>query len=165
MKKFINGFFTIGFSVLILVVIILGIPRLMGYESVFVTSASMAPSIKEGALVYIEKKDPSQINKNDIIAFHATDDIMITHRVVDINETENTFVTKGDANELPDKNEVGWKNVVGTVKIGIPILGYIASFLSTIKGKICFVMLFVGMLLIIFITDEREEEDIDDEEE
>ena len=65
------------------------------------------------------------INEGDIIQFRK-EKVTVMHRVVDIQETEDLrfFITKGDANDEPDKDPVIPENVVGKLVLTIPKIGW-----------------------------------------
>ena len=77
-----------------------------------------------------------------------------THRVFSKNAEEQTFVTKGNNNALPDETPVRFADVIGTVRWVIPGLGYVSIFLCTLQGKILLGLLFgifVSTVLLVFV--------------
>lgn len=69
----------------------------------------MEPSMPTGSIVYNEPTHPATIEVADVITFVSDDSgepQKITHRVIEINETEEgrIFKTKGDANPEPDEH-------------------------------------------------------------
>jgi signal peptidase len=81
-----------------------------------VMSGSMEPAIKTGAIVLVKQMPVKQIVKGDIINFE-TSGTSVTHRVYEIKNTGNqlTFVTKGDANNIPDVDPVSSDQIKGKV--------------------------------------------------
>ena len=71
----------------------------------------------------------------------------INHCLVE-NSTINGYVTKGDANELPDDYIVSSSNIVGQYVALIPILGNVLTLLSSSMG---FLLIIVLSLLAFFI--------------
>jgi hypothetical protein len=71
----------------------------------------------------------------------------INHCLVE-NSTINGYVTKGDANELPDDYIVSSSDIVGQYVALIPILGNVLTLLSSSMG---FLLIIVLSLLAFFI--------------
>lgn len=99
------------------------------YPSVIATG-SMEPLIKPGDVVLIEKfytmEDVSTLKKGDIIAFKR-DNIMITHRILDILHDKKKglcFRTKGDNNSAEDARIVLSQELRGRYIAVIPKVGY-----------------------------------------
>lgn len=120
---------TLGFSVLLIWFVIGVFPI---YPNIIVTG-SMRPLIKEGDVILIEKiteeQDIYNLKEGDIIQF-SRDEVMITHRIVEIvkDKVGNiTFRTKGDNNTTEDVRLVLPAEVRGTLvkvvpKVGLPSL-------------------------------------------
>jgi len=91
--------------------------------SSYAPTGSMEPTLSETANgLYVKPKGPEDIKVGDIIAYssegHSRD---IVHRVVEINKDEYGnyyYVTKGDANPVPDPEPVEF-DMVKRVLIGI----------------------------------------------
>lgn len=129
----------------IIVCLVLAAPRIAGINSYIVISGSMEPAIPVGSLVYSKSCDPEELKPDDIIVFFETTggDTPVTHRVVENKVADEELITKGDANEQADIHPVIYPNVQGKVLLHVPKLGYIASPLSSITGKIA-----VGMVIL-----------------
>lgn len=128
-------------------------PAVWGVTPLVVQSGSMsgnAPDhIEVGDLVLIDKVNPQELKKGDIIAFKEKN-ILVTHRIKSIERDENgklLFTTKGDANNVEDANPVAVENVVGIYKQSIPKLGNFAMFLQQPLGMV----LFIGVPVLAFI--------------
>lgn len=153
----------VGMLIIILVIVLclmLTTPRLMGMNSYVVVSGSMEPSIPVGSLVISEDVNPASLEPGDVIVFYESSrgSTPITHRVVE-NDTENgEIITKGDANEQNDFDPIRYNNVIGKEKLHVPYLGYIASPLSTIMGKISVALLLIAAYLLTRITGRTEED-------
>ena len=74
--------------------------------------------------------------------------IPVTHRVVENKMDEKQIITKGDANLQEDLFPVDYINVAGIVLKHVPYLGYVASPLSTLQGKLALVMIILGGYLL-----------------
>lgn len=131
---------------------VLGVPILLSY----VESGSMEPSIDEGdGFIAIPTGPTSDIDTGDVVVFEAKDiddGGLTTHRVV--AETENGYVTQGDANPVTDQDSgepyVTDGQVVATAwqvnghVVTIPYLGTTAmgveSGLETIQWRLASVL-------------------------
>ena len=136
----------------------LTVPRFVGIQTYVVVTGSMEPSIPVGSLVYAKPVEPETLQVGDVIVFYSTNAasngtaqdgaIPITHRVVENHVDKGEIITKGDANESVDMFPAAYINVVGKMLAHVPKLGYLASPLSSLQGKIAMVMvIFAGFLL------------------
>lgn len=98
----------------------------LGYHPAVVGSGSMSPTICTGDIVIVKKVNLSEIHVGDIVQYYSDEGYTITHRVIKIEETPNglIFVTKGDANDIPDKPFKA-DRILGKVVFVIPKLGLI----------------------------------------
>lgn len=128
------------------------------YNAYVVLTGSMEPTIMTNDVVVTKKKAKEDIKKNDIITFIASDPrfagSIITHRVIEepiIDEATRSykFKTKGDHNNVSDEVLVNYENVIGTVILDIPKLGYIQYFLAQQGGWI-FVILIPALIVLSF---------------
>jgi signal peptidase I len=124
-----------------------------------IVSGSMAPAIGVGELVFVKPVSQfSDIKTGDMITFVVNKHLTVaTHRVVGINEKEETLETKGDANETKDANPVSYENVVGKVVWHLPYLGYVNTIAGNTKGKVMLICLLSLLFLIGNLLDEKKE--------
>jgi signal peptidase len=107
----------------------------------------MEPALAVGS---IEVTKPLQTNEDievgDIVTFRSPSDadVVISHRVIAI--ADNGFITKGDANRIPDEFVVQRQNVLGKVVFHIPYFGYLVWAMKTPLGL--FLLLIPAILLI-----------------
>lgn len=146
--------------VLIILVGILFVPRFFGYQNFAVISGSMEPNMPVGSIVYAHPEDFENIKVNDVISYRVNEETMVTHRVVEVNEEDKSFITKGDANDVNDANPISYENVVGVVKMCIPLLGYITMYIKTPLGVgvlcgIVFIILLLNFLPDLLKKDEE----------
>ena len=99
-----------------------------------------------GDIVVISRQ--KQYLNNDVITFKDSQERVITHRIVDINQDK--ISTKGDANRTSDPETINQNMVLGKVLIVIPKLGYVVSFSKTLPGLI----LLIVIPCLILIGDE-----------
>lgn len=125
-------------------------PTLFGYSSAVVVSGSMSDTINVDDMVIIHRQD--SYSNGDIITYISSNGNLITHRIQET--TKDGYITKGDANNTPDKEIVAKDNVVGIVVMIIPKIGMVSSALRTPLGMLCIVL--VGGLLV-WITSRQKE--------
>jgi signal peptidase len=124
--------------------------RLSGGRIFAVQTASMQNIYPVGSMIIVKYVAPEQLHEGDIISFVADEKLtVVTHRVVE-NDTENSCVyTKGDMNNTADSNPVAYDNVIGTVRLCIPKLGYVANFMHKKSVKILFAALGIAAAVLI----------------
>jgi len=116
----------------------------------------MMPVYEPGDLVYVKNVKMETIKPGMVLTFVANkDSLVVTHRVVEVNDRNRYFVTKGDANKNMDSSPVLYENVLGVVSFSIPKLGYISHYLSSKSGHytvitILFLLIFLLVLQEIF---------------
>ncbi len=117
------------------------VPDFMGYKPFIVLSGSMEPVILAGDMVLTREVKPEDIKVGDIISFSAEDQIVVTHRVVDIDRSEGlTFITKGDANVGTDAVGVKPEQLEGRYIWRAANMGRFALFIQTPVGMLLFVI-------------------------
>jgi signal peptidase len=99
----------------------------------------MYPSLQRGDAILIEKLDDKQkdnIKKGDIVVFYEDDEI-ITHRVIEVEiQDKNMYIiTKGDNNDVKDSTKHEKNDIIGIVRLRIPLLGYPSVEISDITNK------------------------------
>lgn len=124
---------------------------ILGYRLVFVTSASMEPTIKTyGAAVSKRVDTIEDIAEGDIISFSVTQDdgtvARATHRIYEIKD--NVIYTKGDNNMVIDSYPITIFDVESKVCLIFNFTAWIANkWQSSTAGR---VMLCSLALLILF---------------
>lgn len=160
MLKKICGFLsTVLLIVLFALAVLLIGPNLLGMKSLAVLSGSMEPGIPVGSIVYVEDVEPSTLQKDDVITYSISGGTMVTHRVVDIDVENQSIITKGDANEVEDGAPVAFSQVVGKMKMHVPLLGYISIYIRTPLGiaAACGVLIIVVLLTFLPEVFKKEE--------
>jgi signal peptidase len=127
-----------------------------GYRILTVLSGSMEPKIHTGDSVIIRPllagEEPRE---GDVITFRANTaqgakEMLITHRVagvISVNGKSAAYVTKGDANQVPDETPVAREAIVGLYRWRIPYFGYLSNFLRTPVGVVVCLVL-PGLVII-----------------
>ena len=123
----------------------------MGYEINVVLSNSMEPVYTTGELLLIKPTVANEIKVNDIISYKGSgnSDNVITHRVIDIDQNNQVFITRGDANDSQDSNPVAFTRLKGIVKTNIPYLGYVYGLIQSVSTKV----VLVSLVLIYIIAN------------
>lgn len=148
-NKFAFGLGIVGVILMIGVIVIcipFTVPKLFGLDIFQVLTESMEPSYPQGSVVYIKDVDPENIEVGDAITFTlgSDTDLVMTHRVIAIDEENQTFTTKGDANEVEDATPVSFDRVVGTPVLCLKGMGRISNFIHSVVG-----MLILGIIFAI----------------
>jgi signal peptidase len=133
--------------------VVYSVPAVVGgEESYVVLTASMSPAIDPGDAVVVADVDPADVAVGDVITFRrsASDEIPVTHRVIEVVETEQgpAFRTQGDANEDPDAALVTPDRVVGMVVLTIPFIGYVVEFVNSPSGFVALVVVPIALLIL-----------------
>lgn len=113
----------------------------------------MEPNIQTGSIIAIKETDGQRdFQKGDVITFKTKDDILITHRIAQVNNDgqQYKYITKGDANDGPDIDSVLSENIVGVYTgFTIPYIGYLMNFANSSEGAALLLVL-PGVCLILF---------------
>jgi signal peptidase len=169
-KSFLRLVFTgmLGVVGALVVLVVLAVsvgPRFLPYQTYFVRSGSMSPTIDTGAMVVLTKTDATTLGSGDIITFNKPDDpnVKVTHRIVGVETTDQgrVFVTKGDANADPDAWRVpasgtGWK-----YSFNVPYVGYVFGYLGTPQARIALLVipaLVLGLLALLDLWKPKDEQ-------
>jgi signal peptidase I len=125
-------------------------PSMFGYKVMTVLSGSMEPDIKPGDVIIDKGINPVLVKIGDVITYKAANNILITHRVLDIEEKSGQvfFKTKGDANNVEDEKLVSEEDLVGTLVLRIPYVGYALRFVNSRFGLALFILIPIFILLI-----------------
>lgn len=142
----------VGCCLLVFLLMIVFVPKLLGYSTYYIQTGSMEDAIPEGSLVFAKEVEFSQVKPGDILTFHSDDGTeFFTHRVISIDVNNQMFTTKGDANEEEDPSPTSYYFVEGRVDFSMPFVGYAAEFLDSTIGKVV-----VGAIYLAWIAVEIE---------
>lgn len=149
--------------VVIFAVLLVGV-RLFDIQVYSVISGSMEPEYPVGSLIYVKDVDPWEVEVGDVITYVLPNDMPSTHRVVRIDEENQHFYTKGDANDVEDGSPVHFKNLIGKPVFKIPFLGYIAYYIQHPPGMyiaiaVCAIILLLAFLPDLFKKSEKPKQD------
>lgn len=125
--------------------LLLNVPIVGGYRPVVILSGSMKPAYPVGSIIYYKKAAFQDIKVGDAITMRLGEDSLATHRVVEKNETNQEFTTKGDNNPTPDNEPVSYERVVGKATAhAIPYVGYFTRYIQN-----WYTIAFMGLILIL----------------
>ena len=144
-----------------------GIPSLFGKSLVAVRTDSMKNTFAAGDLIIIDKvpqEEVASLLENDVIIYRAPIDIdgdgnvgdLNTHRIIEHNTENHTFVTKGDNNPLADNEgdyayTVSYADVVGKYT-GTHLKG-VGSVISFLRTSLGFFLCIVLPLILFFLYE------------
>ncbi len=145
---------TIVSLVVIFAVLIAGV-QIFGIKVYTVLSPSMEPEYKTGAVIYVKKVDPKELEVGDVITFSSLNQTTVTHRIVGVEEKNGVlyFETKGDANKSADSGRVHMNNVLGKPIFKISYLGYAASFITKKPGIYLGIAIGIILTVLVFVID------------
>lgn len=150
---------SVAICALVFLLMVIYMPKFMGYKSFYIETGSMSPTIPQGSMVLEKKVDFEDITEGDVLTFkNAEGTEYFTHRVVGIDTANQMFTTKGDANEENDPSLTGYSFVVGRVDFAVPFVGYILKFLSSSVGKIVLACVYIAWIAIeieIFVMKRK----------
>ena len=135
MKKIYDGIITALLVIMIMLIAVMFVPKIFKISPYVVVSESMEPTYSKGDLIYVNN------------------DTIVTHRVTEINVSDHTYTTKGDANQTDDPRPVSMGNVIGRPVFSVPKLGILADALSGRRGKIMYAGIIIILLLLLFLGD------------
>ena len=131
---------------LVIVYLAIYIPCLWGSKPLVIMSGSMEPILKVGGILYYEEIDLNDFKDGDILVYQTKEHI-ISHRIVDV--IDDSFITKGDANNTQDEpitndmvvgkvikiipNANLWKKIIISVVIALIIIFIIVKIIFSKK--------------------------------
>ena len=145
-------------TVLVAVAVLLAVAlvgvRLVGFEVYTVLSGSMEPAYHTGSVIWVQECEPEEVEVGDPITFVMNEDLLVaTHRVIEIDEANQHFYTKGDANEAPDAAPVHFENLIGKPVFTVPHLGYFVSYIQQPPGLYVAIAACAFLLLLMFLPE------------
>lgn len=145
--------------ILAFLLMVVYIPKFLGYKTFYITNGSMSPTITKGSMVLEKSVDFEGISEGDVLTFkNDSESEHFTHRVISIDTANKMFKTKGDANEEPDPSDTSYYFAVGKVDFAIPFVGYVLQFLSSTVGKIgiaCIYIAWIAIEIEVFVMKRK----------
>ncbi|WP_439027021.1 signal peptidase I [Haloarchaeobius sp. DT45] len=133
--------------------VVYSVPQVVGADQSYVVlTGSMEPELSPRDVVVVSKVDAEAVAVGDVIVFERDrQSLPATHRVVQVLETEDgerAFRTKGDANDHPDTGLVTEATLVGKVTLTLPYIGHVVEFVNSPVGFVAFVLLPFAVLVL-----------------
>lgn len=120
-----------------------------GLKLYTIQSGSMEPAVHLGSLIV--SKPINDYQEKDVITFTSEKNSKntITHRLHQITtvDGQTKYITKGDANNVPESNPIEKEMILGKMIFSIPFLGFPVSFAKTKEGLI-FLIIIPSVLII-----------------
>ena len=139
---------------MIFAVVLAALPIVAGYRNLVVLSGSMEPVYPVGSIIYYKAADFDDIAVGDVITYRLDEEAFATHRVVQKNEQEQSFITKGDNNESQDAFPVLYSRVAGkNTNLAIPYAGFAISRLANVFSIVSMAAI---LLLRVLLQTEKE---------
>jgi signal peptidase len=173
-KKGVLHYIGVGLSfgllalVLLIAVMVIALPMLTKSTPYTVLTSSMTPSYPAGTLVVVKPTDVQQIRIGDVVTYQLESDkpAVVTHRVIQIVEPTTpsgteSFITKGDANSLPDAAPVKPVQVRGVVWYAVPYIGWVNNAINGDARSVIVpivaggLFLYAGYMGTLTIVDRR----------
>ena len=126
---------------------------LFGIRSYIVLTGSMEPQIPVGSICLVDQSyDFQDIKCGDIITFRTSEKMVVTHRVVSVQES--SLCTKGDANNTEDEKAVTAESFIGKCILTLPGSGYVVRFVRSLHGIVIISIFIVLIILADSILDK-----------
>jgi signal peptidase I len=137
-QRVVNVLTTTAFVIALVILGLMLVPGLLGWQRYVIVSGSMEPAIPKGSVVYDEVVPVSDLEVGDVITFAPPPEFNITepvtHRIIETgiappnsdHPGARTFRTQGDANDAPDAWTLVFDHDEQTrVVHHLPYVGYI----------------------------------------
>lgn len=131
-----------------------GVPSLLGYTSLTVLSGSMEPTIATGDIVVARPIAAGEAHRGDVITFREPDTHrLVTHRLRRMRVVDGVaqMVTKGDANNAPERWRIPVHGQVCRVLYRVPKLGYVRSLVGSPPGRLLLLVLPLVLLGVLVL--------------
>jgi signal peptidase I len=141
--------------------VLLAAPPLVGHDALTVLSGSMEPTLGVGSVVLDKRISPLEARVGDVVTFPspANRKRLITHRLQRVRARGSTayMVTKGDANDTPERWSVPVAGHLGRVAYHVPKVGYVRQWVSGWGSRqaIVIVVACLGLWMLIDIWRPR----------
>lgn len=131
------------------------VPEFLGTKTFVIISGSMEPTIHVKDVIVVKETDETDIEVGDIISFKQEEEV-ITHRIVDILEENGIkkYTTKGDNNNLADKEKITYDDIEGKFQFKIENFGVLIGIL---QNKVTLVLLITLIIINYYFTSRLNE--------
>ncbi len=127
-------------TIFIIISLLCFLTGIFKYEPIAILSNSMHPLYNRGDVIIIEKINDTALNnlkEQDIIDYNLNG-IYVAHRIVSVekhNDGTVLYTTKGDNNNVIDKEKVSPSQIKGVVRFTVSKIGYPSVWLSELFNK------------------------------
>lgn len=158
-EKIIKFVILISLIVLFIVNLILSLEEkkhIFGIYIFNIVSESMEPTFYKDDLAVVKSGNLEELKIGDIITFQQGDRV-ISHRIAEITKEngKETFITKGDNNEVEDTEPINIQNIYGKVIWVIPKIGKVVNYIQTVSGLINVCILIVIICILVNFRDNK----------
>ena len=135
------------------------IPSFFGWKPFIVLSGSMETEIFAGDVAVVKETD--SFKKGDIIAFKTDEDLVITHRIVEIIEEDGQtkYITKGDNNNTEDNGYVLPEQIEGIYQFKMSRVGNMAMFVQTPIGMVTCLSIPIIILVLLQAKESKKDKE------
>ena len=133
----------------------LTVPKLFGAQIFSVLTGSMEPVYPVGSVIYVQEVLPEEVVVGDAITYSLGEgaEYVMTHRVIEVLDAEQAFVTQGDANDVADDAPVSFSGLIGKPVFCIPKLAVVSDFIHSLTGKIVIFCMFAAAFILWIVAD------------
>ena len=130
--------------------------HILGIYMFNIVSGSMEPTLEINDVVIVKKCPIKELKEGDIITF-LQEDRTISHRILRItkDEGELKFITKGDNNEIADKDVVHANNIYGKVLFNVKGIGKIIQYIQDVRGFINIIIFVIIIFILVSMNDKH----------
>ena len=122
-------------------------PSFLGTKSYVIVSGSMEPNLEIGDIVLVHETEEKELKVDDVISYRKQQ-VVITHRIIEIDEENKCYVTKGDNNNTKDLGCVEIDDIEGKVYKVIPKVGKVLLFLQ--RREVIFFVIIMYYIYFLF---------------
>jgi len=126
-----------------------------GWNPMVITSGSMEPSIGVGDILMVSEHPSDLLGQQSVVVIDSGDGAPIAHRIFSVEG--DRYVTKGDANALPDTDQASPEDVIGVGRLVVPAIGMPIVWLreGNLVPVVAVSLLTAGSLLAVGIAGVR----------
>lgn len=137
----------------------------VGHQFIVIRGGSMEPTVHLGSVIEISSVQPADLRPGDVVTLKEANGVVVSHRITRIvNAPDGMYIeTKGDANNAVDPTLSPVSAITGRADFTVPGLGYIIWMLTTFTGVLSILGLGMMMLFSIWLLEELEEDEREDE--
>lgn len=111
----------------------------LGVTPTVIYTGSMSPELQVGDLVILTEADFNELQEGDIIQYLSYDNVtLVVHRIVEIQRggDQTLYITKGDANEIPDIRPITENRIIGKSIFTVPKIGWVQIIVRNVFSRI-----------------------------